>query len=650
VRWWGGVTDMAGHHHRRPLDRITLGVLLVAVVVMGTAITGGAAAAATADDAERIGVVSLDTVGYPHVAVTVTLPPALAETEPPVGTFHIDEDGEARAAQVTRLPGDTLEVVLVVDTSGSMRGIPLEAAKVAAAAFIAEAPVAARIGLVGFGDTPALASPLTTDRSLLVSALEGLSAAGETALYDAVDLAVGQFGAGDRTRRHVVVLSDGGDTTSVIGLDAAARRVADAGVRLDAAELTTPESKPDALASLARAGRGSLVSAGEPAALTAIYDDLGRGLANQYHITFDASGRGSATVRIVVEHAGRRASTEVLVDPPPPEPPTPTPAVADPAPLGDAGRTSGGTWALVIGAGLCFAALLSAGSLLLSSTRRSWFVGAPSASASSGTVTSVTRRAAIVADEALERHGRRRGMSVALERAGIALRPGELVVLAVSVALLALVLGALIRGVLFGLVLGGVTLIVIRLSLSHLAARRQRRFQEQLGESLQLMAGSLRTGYAVLQAIDVVAREAEPPASDEFRRVLVETRLGRSLDASLRAMADRVGGEDFTWVAQAIEINREVGGDLAEVLDNVSGTMRERDRVRRQVRAVSAEGRLSAYVLVALPLVLGGVLAVINPSYVAELTTGTGLVLSGVGAVMLAVGSLWISRMVKVDY
>jgi tight adherence protein B len=148
----------------------------------------------------------------------------------------------------------------------------------------------------------------------------------------------------------------------------------------------------------------------------------------------------------------------------------------------------------------------------------------------------------------------------------------------------------------------------------------------------------------------MVSREAPSPSAEEFRRVVTESRLGRDLNTSLAAMADRVGGDDFTWVAQAIEINREVGGDLAEVLDNVSSTIRERARVRRQVRTVSAEGRTSALVLVALPFVMALLLAIVNPEYLSELGHGAGLVMLLVGGVLLVIGSLWTRRLVKVKF
>ena len=131
--------------------------------------------------------------------------------------------------------------------------------------------------------------------------------------------------------------------------------------------------------------------------------------------------------------------------------------------------------------------------------------------------------------------------------------------------------------------------------------KRQEAFADQLEQTLPLMAGSLRAGFSVTQAIDAVARESDEPTASEFRRVVVETRLGRDTDEALGALAERVESEDFRWVVQAIEIHRQVGGDLSEVLDNVYATIRDRNGVRRQIQALSGEGKLSAIILFVLP-------------------------------------------------
>ena len=189
-----------------------------------------------------------------------------------------------------------------------------------------------------------------------------------------------------------------------------------------------------------------------------------------------------------------------------------------------------------------------------------------------------------------------------------------------------------------------------RAGLGYIARRRQAQFAAQLSDTLQLLSGTLRAGYGLLQALDAMAREASAPTSDEFRRIVVESRLGRDLSASLRAMSERMASQDFQWVVEAIEINREIGGDLAEVLDRVGATIRERDFLRRQVKSLSAEGRLSGYLLTGLPFGLAFMIRMRNPSYFAELTSGVGLILAAVGMVLLVVGGLWIRKVCRLVF
>ena len=141
------------------------------------------------------------------------------------------------------------------------------------------------------------------------------------------------------------------------------------------------------------------------------------------------------------------------------------------------------------------------------------------------------------------------------------------------------------------------------------------------------------------------------PTSVEFARIINETRVGRQLSDSLDETAARMESEDFTWVTQAIAINREVGGNLAEVLDGVGNTIRERNQIRRQVKALSAEGKLSAYVLMALPFGIAGFLMFSNPAYMAKFTQsllGYGLI--GAAVVLLIIGALWLRKVVSFKF
>ena len=231
------------------------------------------------------------------------------------------------------------------------------------------------------------------------------------------------------------------------------------------------------------------------------------------------------------------------------------------------------------------------------------------------------------------------------------MRLQDFVLFVFAAALVAAAAGVVLVGPILGLALAVAVPLVARIGLGVKAGRRRIAFADQLDDSLQLLAGSLRAGHSMLQALASVAREAEEPTSVEFARIINETRVGRQLSDSLDETAARMESEDFTWVTQAIAINREVGGNLAEVLDGVANTIRERNQIRRQVKALSAEGKLSAYVLMALPFGIAGFLMFSNPAYMAKFTQsllGYGLI--GASVVLLIIGALWLRKVVSFKF
>jgi tight adherence protein B len=167
---------------------------------------------------------------------------------------------------------------------------------------------------------------------------------------------------------------------------------------------------------------------------------------------------------------------------------------------------------------------------------------------------------------------------------------------------------------------------------------------------LQLMAGSLRAGYSLMQGVEAVAQEVQDPMGHELRRVLAEARLGRVLEDALEDMADRLGSRDFAWAVMAIRIQREVGGNLAELLSTVAETMIARERLRREVRALTAEGRISAIILGLLPVGLGAVMYSINRAYMNVLLhDGFGQVLLIGSGLLAAVGFYWMKKTIEID-
>ncbi|MDQ0690152.1 type II secretion system F family protein [Arthrobacter sp. W4I7] len=237
------------------------------------------------------------------------------------------------------------------------------------------------------------------------------------------------------------------------------------------------------------------------------------------------------------------------------------------------------------------------------------------------------------------------------EQAGLNKEPGDYLLIAAAATLLATVLGYLLGGLSMGLLAFLLAPFIIYLALNLLVAQRRRKFDGQVPDTLQMFAGGLRAGHSLLRAIDGAAQESEAPMAEELSRVVNETRIGRDLGESLADVGRRTASEDFYWISQAIEIHREVGGDLAEVLDHVGETIRDRNQVKGQVRALSAEGRISALVLMALPIIMFIGLTLFNPLYASVFTTTViGFVMLGAAVVLLSVGGFWLSRIVKPKY
>lgn len=238
-----------------------------------------------------------------------------------------------------------------------------------------------------------------------------------------------------------------------------------------------------------------------------------------------------------------------------------------------------------------------------------------------------------------------------LERAGLKTQPADFLLIMAAGSFVGAVLGFLLGGVLVAIVLLAVVPAGMLAYLSLLTSKRQSKFDEQLPDTLQMLTGSMRAGHSLLRAIDASAQESDVPMSEELSRIINETRIGRDLGESMVDVSRRTGSADFSWISQAIEIHREVGGDLAEVLDHVGETIRDRNQITRQVKALSAEGKMSAAVLMGLPIVLFFALIFINPQYSKTFTTTVpGYLMLGAAGVMLTAGGFWLSRLIKPKY
>ncbi|WP_320538355.1 type II secretion system F family protein [Pseudarthrobacter sp. IC2-21] len=239
----------------------------------------------------------------------------------------------------------------------------------------------------------------------------------------------------------------------------------------------------------------------------------------------------------------------------------------------------------------------------------------------------------------------------ALENAGVRLSQAEFTVLVIAGAIVGALVGLVIGVPFVSFLLVILAPFVGHLVLGFLAGKRRAKFDQQLGDTLQLLSGGLRAGHSILRAIDAAAAESQSPTSEEMRRVITETSLGRDLLDSLTDTSERMQNEDFVWIAQAIQINREVGGNLAEVLDQVNETIRERSEIKGHIKSLAAEGKFSAYILIAMPFGIVLMLMVVNPGYMNSMFThplGWGMIAASV--ILMTIGSLWMRKIIDLKF
>ncbi|HET7481750.1 MAG TPA: type II secretion system F family protein [Actinomycetota bacterium] len=593
----------------------------------------------------------VDATDFPNMSVTVSLQGDQAKD------LRLEEDGHAITdLDVTSLTetGSSVDVVLAIDTSGSMKGQPLAAATAAALRFVTSLPPDIRVAVTTFSDHPEVLTSLASDHEAALAALGKLEAAGETSLYDAAAGATGMF-SDPRRQRNVILLSDGADTVSRLDLKDAVGAAKRKGVSFFTVGLTSGETDAAALEKLATATGGRYAPAGA-AHLSDVYSDLATQLSNQSVISYRSDksdgGQTSITVTAGTESDGALyLAPKVEAPAPPVTPPRPVPP---PAPLS-------GTW-LVVALALCFLASFLFATMVMGARARSRrdreLARRVAASRSAATPDgdrdhhpSVVPESLIQATEKVAAAGVVAKIDRRLERAGKSWRPGEFIVAMVGAAFAGTAVGFLLTGtLLFALLLGAVAAAAPSVWLSIAIKRRANKLHGQLPDILMILAGSLRAGHSFLEALDMVAQEIGDPGAEEFGRVVAEIRLGRSLSAAMDALADRIGSEDFRWALLAVNIQREVGGNLAEVLDTVAETMRDRDGIRRQIQVLTAEGRLSVAILAGLPVGVALYLAWVNPDYLALLfNNGLGLLMTAVATCLLGLGVFWMRKVVKID-
>lgn len=565
------------------------------------------------------------------------------------------------AVEVNGLPAEDLEAtpqdeselvpgaVLLVDVSFSMSGEPIAEARRAVLKFIDTVDPRAKLALVTFSTNVRVVSGFTQDHDTLRDQVRRLDVEAETALYDGLGQAVALLRGKPPEQRNIVLLSDGADTASRSSGAQVVRAARRASARVFAVALESPEFSGGALRVFARATGGRFIKAAAAVNLTAIFEGLAETLVSAYEISVvdPDPAASSVELNVALRHLGGTLSggDAFELDVPPPERPRRVlPSLPIPMPL------------LLL---LVFGAAGGAGYLLVEFVQRrrtpgervAWYSTPGLAEEDAEIIRAqVLDRAKALATELAQRAGYLERIESEIETAGLKWKPGELIIGSVALSIIGFGAGLILGSAVYGVVLGAVGLVGPFGFARYKASARRRAFYEQLPDVLLLISGALRAGYSLQQALEAAAQDSAPPAAEELQRTMAEVRLGGPLDDALDALAARLGIIDLHWTVLAIRIQREVGGNLAEIMEIISETIRERERLRRHLSALTAEGKLSAWVLGLLPFVLAGVLYIQSRDYLALLwTTRTGLFMMAGAGVMMAIGVVWMRKIINIE-
>lgn len=643
-------------------------VTMVATIVAIVALFALGASPASAADARSVQVAGVDgrTVDFlVYLDPSVTVEPQSALTSKVViGGVEVPSkpkvaDAESRAR----------EVVLALDVSGSMRGDRIKAARVAAQDYVKALPPDVKVGLVTFNDDVKTVLKPTADRAAVLSAIQGVKAGNKTALYDglmeSLDLTAGTAGA------RILLLSDGGDSASAARLQDVTDRVATSNVPVDVVALLPNVQHADVLRTLTRSSGGTYLLATDTAGLENAFQQATTAFGGKIAIVaevpedVDASGR-FAIVSVGVDGTEYRATTQLPREDSlaavgaarPAAVPTVEPVNVPEVPVQQDTTFTAATYALLAGLvvivlGLTIAYYRRQQRSYLRTRQVMWYTS------SVGTAGRPDRRPDFEQpglmkslDEWLAKRKGYAATEARLDNAEMNLTPAAWLVtrLGVTVALV-LVLTILSGNLLVGLVVGGlIGWLSTRIVINSRESKRRKEFEAQLPDFLMLIASALRSGLSFTQALDSSASEGRGQVPRQVRRALSETQMGSSIEDALTRVADRMQSDDLRWTVTALAIQREVGGNLSNILETAAETVQGRAALRREVRTLSAEGRLSGWVLAALPVGLFLYMLVANRDYISFFWTKTaGVVLLVVIGVVFLLGFLWMRRIVRIE-
>jgi len=615
-------------------------ILSLLAAALGTLMLCGAAAGASAE----LQIAPVTRLPFPERGYVLSIPKA-ADLD--ARSVEVRENGlRVSGVRVDPLASSGLRfgVVLALDASDSMAGAPARAALESARAFVGRRTATEEIGIVAFNSEISVVRDLTRDGAALRAALTTQPPlAYGTRIYDALTRALGLLQDAKLSSGAIVLLSDGADIGSTRPLAEVVAAAEKQRVRIFTVGLRSGAFDPKPLRAIADRTGGSYAEARSATELAAIYEQLGEQLAGEYLVRYRSAARPMSQVEVSVRVAGAGRTTAAYV--------VPRPSLLEPfhrSPVSKFLLSNGSALAISLVFGLLVCALL----LVLVRGPKTTIVDRVQTFAS-GKVGARADHAATAALLAATRNRYTGGWWAQLERdlelARMTVTPRQVVGMAlggtVAFALLALAVSVPILAV-FGLMTPFLARAVIQRKLK--AVRNE--FADQFPASLQVLASALRAGHSFNGALGVVVDNAHEPARSELARVVQDDRLGVLPEVAMRRLARRMANRDIEQVALLAELQRTAGGNSAEILDTVVATVRERAEIRRLVRTLTAQGRMSRWILTALPVVLALFLWVSNPdSMNSFVSSNVGQIALVAATLMVVAGSLVIQRIVDID-
>ena len=607
------------------------------------------ALSATAADANTVQVVEAGSALFPDRAYVLTLPSS-QKTVLTTDDLAVTEDGKPvkNLSVLSSASASGIGTVLLIDSSNSMKG-SIQSAMQAARAFAARNP-GQPLSVVFFNRKPTVALPLTTNRKQINAVLAKAPKLGEgTRINDALVAAVAQVRGSALGAARIVLLTDGDDVGSTTTLDSALAQLDAQKIRVFTVGIQSPDFTSDDLQKIADETGGTYASATSPEALTKIYDELGFQLGNEYLLRYRSTAQPDQDVDVSVTVKGMEPVTFAYTSPS-----TGTAAPYEPA-LRDRLLQS---WLLIP---LVVVLILA---LVVFTIRSLWslrsnkalvarlgdFVTLPAEEQAAARRKEVDVLLALASNDKKRRSFRwLEGFAEDVDVAQIDRDPGKMVWGSVLLGLLiAVAAGALIGP--FWVVLGIAPPVILNLVVRGKASKIRNEFAEQLPENLDVLASALRAGHALAGAMGVVAEEAPEPSKREFSRVVTDEQLGIPLDEALEVTAKRMQNTDIDQVAVLALVQREAGGNTAEVLDQVTANIRARMDVRRLVKVLTAQGKFSSVVVAVIPIGIFIFIMLFNPDQLDPLFSTTFGQISGIMAIfMVIIGFFVIRRIVRIE-